>query len=403
MRDGIGRRDFLARAASVALGLCWTGAPLAAEEQTNGKVLVCVFLRGGADGLSLLVPHEDPDYYRRRPRIAIPRPGAEGGCLDLGEGFGLHPALAPWLPLYRAGRLAPIHAVGYPGAGRSHFEEQDRWETAGVARPLYDGWLNRLLASREGRGPVRALGFGRTLPRILSGEAPVQIIESLGSLLLRDPRLADTLHELYPGGDGEALSRAGQEALAALEVLRAVDPEAYRPAHGATYPATRLARELRETAQLIKHDIGLEVVAAELGGWDTHQDQGGAEGALAGRCAELAGALAAFAVDLGPRLDDVCVLVVSEFGRTAAENGTRGTDHGHGNCAFVLGGSVAGGRLLGSWPGLADAQLNEGRELASTTDFRQVYAALLEEHCGADATALLDAHPLRPFSLHAWF
>lgn len=324
----------------------------------RNKALVCIFQRGAVDGLNMVVPHGDPFYYRERPRIAIPRPGVTGGALDLDGHFGLHPALAPLEPLYRDGSMAIIHAVGSPDATRSHFDAQDYMEsgTPGV-KVTRDGWLNRYLQLQHAREhqdtPFRGVAIGPQLPRALRGAAPALAIDNLRAFGLRGPVAA----------------------------------------RGAEYLHSQLGNSLRQIAQIIKADLGLEIALADVGGWDTHVNQGASEGQLAGRLTDLGRALAAFARDLGARMADVVVLTMSEFGRTVAENGNAGTDHGHGTAMLVLGGAVKGGRVCGRWPTLDPARRFEGRDLAVTTDFRDVFAEVLTYHLGAGAT---DLHAVFP-------
>ncbi|MEL6906558.1 MAG: DUF1501 domain-containing protein, partial [Planctomycetota bacterium] len=305
------------------------------------RTLVLVFLRGGMDGLNLLVPYGDPDYARLRPGIGIPAPGSrQGAAVDLDGFFGLHPAAAPLAPLFASGMAAGVHAVGTPANTRSHFLEQDRWETAvdenGLETP---GWLGRYLAASPGRGPIRALALGERLPRSLRGEVPALALPGLDQLVSSggDPgkldRTARALEKAY-GGAGGALGGAGRTALDAVRQLEDVARNA-QPSTVA-YPDTGLGRRARELARLVRADVGLELVELDYGGWDTHENQGGTQGQYANRVRELAGALEALVRDLDDRMDDVMVLVTSEFGRTAAQNGTGGTDHGWGNCVLAL-------------------------------------------------------------------
>jgi uncharacterized protein (DUF1501 family) len=350
--------------------------------------LVCLFQRGAVDGLNMIVPHGDPIYYQERPRIAVP----QKDVLDLDGYFGLHPRLAALKPLWEAKTLAAIHAIGSPDATRSHFDAQDYMEsgTPGV-KATRDGWLNRYCQhEREHQDtPFRAVAFGPQLPRILAGTAPSLAIDDLQAFGLRAPqpaardRLTRAFEELYAGSATGLLSTSSREAFDAVQMLKRLDPGQYRPANGADYPRGRLGKALLEIAQLIKADIGLQVAFADVTGWDTHVNQGATEGQLAGRLSELGEALAAFTRDVGERMRDVVVLTMSEFGRTVRENGSSGTDHGHATAMLVLGGPVNGGRVLGKWPGLDPAQRFEGRDVAVTTDFRDLFAELLARHLGA--------------------
>ena len=367
----------------------------------RGKVLVCLFQRGAADALNMVVPHGEAEYYRLRPTIGVPRPGrGDGSALDLDGFFGLHPALAPFKPLYDRGLLAPVQAVGSPSATRSHFDAQDYMESGTPDRKSTpDGWLNRYLATRgtceacttgdaaapSAGSPFRAVAMTEQTPRILAGPAPTVAMTSIEAFSLRSagPDAATRLEALYRTGSADLIHATGSETFEAMRMLRAADPQRYRPANGAAYPRSQFGQRLRQVAQLIRADVGLEVAFADVGGWDTHVNQGGASGQLALRLGDFAQGIAAFVADLGDRMDDVLVLTMSEFGRMARENGTRGTDHGHAGAMFAIGGPVRGGRVHGRWPGLAREQLHDGRDLALTTDFRAVFGEAVTRHLGA--------------------
>jgi uncharacterized protein (DUF1501 family) len=387
---------FLARAAFASY------RPLPSSTALSRPILVCLFQRGAVDGLNMIVPHGDPIYYRERRRIAVP----EKDVLDLDGYFGLHPRLAVLKPLWDSKSLAAIHAVGSPDSTRSHFDAQDYLEsgTPGV-KSTADGWLNRYCQhDREHQDtPFRAVAFGPQLPRILAGTAPTLAIDDLQAFGLRAPqpaardRLTRAFEELYAGAATGLLSTSSREAFEAVQMLKRVDPGQYRPANDADYPRGKLGKALLEIAQLIKADVGLQVAFADVTGWDTHVNQGASEGQLAGRLGELGQALAAFTRDLGERMRDVVVLTMSEFGRTVRENGNSGTDHGHATAMLVLGGPVNGGRVLGKWPGLDPAQRFEGRDVAVTTDFRDLFAELLARHLGArDLSAIFPGFTADP-------
>lgn len=371
------------------------------------KKLVVIFLRGAVDGLSVVAPYAEPAYARHRPAIALASPGQTDGLFDLDGHFGLHPALASLIPLWRGGRLAFVHASGSPDPTRSHFEAQDYMEsgTPGVKRTA-DGWMNRLLGELPGpRSPTRGVSVGAVIPRIYAGPAPVASLAqgqaATRATLLDQPRIADAFASLYDGDD--ASSRAFRESQAARrEVLASLDldpsvaeKEQMAANNGAPLPngfpddATRLAR-------LIRNDPRVQLAFVALGGWDTHAGQGAARGQLANRLAPLGRGLAALADTLGPVFDDTVVVVMSEFGRTARENGNRGTDHGHGNAMWILGGPVAGGRIHGRWPGIDDPSLHEHRDLAITTDFRDVIALIAERHLALPDAQLDRLFPDRP-------
>ena len=373
---------FLARAAFAS------SRPLPPSRALSRPILVCLFQRGAVDGLNMIVPHGDPLYYSERPRIAVPR----SDVVDLDGYFGLHPRLAALKPLWDEKSLTALHAVGSPDATRSHFDAQDYMEsgTPGV-KATTDGWLNRYCQhDREHENtPFRAVAFGPQLPRILAGSAPSLAIEDLQAFGMRGPqpagrdRLTRAFEELYAGSATGLLSTSSREAFEAVQTLKRLDPAQYRPADGVDYPRGRLGKALLEIAQLIKADVGLQVAFADATGWDTHVNQGASEGQLAARLDELGLALAAFARDLGARMRDVVVCTMSEFGRTVRENGNSGTDHGHATAMLVLGGPVNGGNMLGKWPGLDPAQRFEGRDVAVTTDFRDLFAELVSRHLGA--------------------
>src|SRR5467141_4069982 len=370
---------FLARAAFAARR---PGGPSARP------VLVCLFQRGAVDGLNMIVPHGEPAYYQERPRIAVPA----ADVVDLDGHFGLHPSLAPLKELWDNKSLAAIHAVGSPDATRSHFDAQDYMETGtpGV-KSTSDGWVNRYCRHDQEHidTPFRAVAFGPQLPRILAGTAPALAIDDLQAFGLRVPqeaardKLTRAFEQLYEGAETGLLASSSQEGFAAIEVLKRVNPAQYQPATGAAYPQGRFGRSLLQIAQLIKADVGLEIAFADLGGWDTHVNQGSSDGQLAARLRELGLGLAAFTQHLGERMRSVVVLTMSEFGRTIAENGNSGTDHGHAAAMLALGGPVNGGKVLGQWPGLDPASRFEGRDVAVTTDFRDLFGEILARHLGA--------------------
>lgn len=363
------------------------------------KVLVCIFQRGAADGLSMVVPFGESAYYKARPDIAIPAPPKKRhgpAALDLDGFFGLHPALAPLLPLYRQKQLAVIHACGSPSATRSHFDAQDFMECGVVDnKRIHSGWLNRVLREAPGDpaglSPFRAVSLTSTLPKSLYGDQEALAIPDVATFgvgaggaarAVFSGSAADGFEGMYQMAVDEVLHGAGQEAFNAIGTLRQVRPERYPPENGAQYPGGGFGKSLKQIAQLIKADVGLEVAFADIGGWDTHANQGGATGQLANRLAPFGQALAAFHQDLGDRMADVVVLTMSEFGRTVRQNGNRGTDHGHGTCFFVLGGPVRGGRVCGEWPGLRRSKLFEKRDLEVTTDYRNVLADIARHHLG---------------------
>jgi uncharacterized protein (DUF1501 family) len=354
------------------------------EKGKRDKILVVVFQRGGMDGLNAVVPFKDRSYYSLRPSIAIAEPSSgKDRTIDLDGFYGLHPALAPLKPLFDKGHLAVIHAAGSPDNTRSHFDAQDYMElgTPGV-KNTPDGWLNRLLAETKSDGnPFRAVSLTQRLPRILAGKAPALTMTSVEEFRLRDSLLAPALQKVYANLQDPLLRQGGENVFEAMRILKTME-STLPPPSSEGYPAGRLGESLKQIGRLIKANIGIEIAFTEIEGWDTHVNEGGAEGQMANRLQELAGALAAFYRDLGDRLDDVALVTLSEFGRTARENGNRGTDHGHANVMFAMGGKIKGGKVYGRWPGLDPAVLYEGRDLALTTDFRAVCGEILSRHLG---------------------
>ena len=365
----------------------------AAGGASNGrrKTLITIFQRGAVDGLNMVVPHGERGYYELRPTLAIakPRGGAGESAIDLDGFFGLHPALAPFKALWNEKRLAIVHAVGSPDNTRSHFDAQDYMESGTPGRKSTpDGWLNRYLQanSEKQASPFRAVALTQNMPRALQGRASAVAIANLAGFAIRagasTPSVQGSFEDIYEQSAGDALSGAGKETFEAVNYLKRVNPAQYRPENGAQYPRGRFGDALLQIAQLIKAGVGLEVAFTDIGGWDTHTNQGAARGQLSNLLLQFGAGISALAADLGERMDDVVILTMSEFGRTARENGTRGTDHGHANAMFVIGGGVRGGRVYGAWPGLGSAQLHEGRDLALTTDFRDVFGEVALKHLG---------------------
>lgn len=361
-----------------------------AEQQVaaaNGKKLVVLFQRGAADGLNIVVPYREKNYYAMRPNIAI----QPGEVLDLDGQFGFHPAMAPLLPLFREGHLAIVHAVGSPDTTRSHFDAQDYMESGTPGnKGTQDGWLNRALQAERVSKPsaFRAVALGTQVPRTLQGQLPAVAVSNVANFAVGTNQGAQAVavstafQAMYAGAHDRILSNEGDETFEAVRMLKATDPAHYKPANGVTYPNTPFSNSLKQVAQLMKANLGVQAAFADIGDWDTHQSQGSTQGRLANRLKEFSEAIAAFWNDLGPDAEHVTLVTMSEFGRTARQNGTGGTDHGHGNVMFVLGGGIRGGKVYGEWPGLDDAQLNEGRDLAVTTDFRQVLAEATQHALG---------------------
>jgi uncharacterized protein (DUF1501 family) len=363
----------------------------AADGRGRRKTLVVVFQRGACDGLNTVVPYGEALYRQLRPTIAVPAPrgGDKEAALDLDGHFGLHPALAALLPSYQDGSLAVVHAVGSPDNTRSHFDAQDFMEsgTPGV-KSTEDGWMNRHLqcTPEPGATPFRAVALTPTLPRSLAGRAPAVAMANINGFNLRPaagPGVAQGFEDMYAGAVRDVLHGTGQETFEAIAFLKKTDPSRYTPAPGASYPRGRYGDSLKQIAQLVKADVGVEMAFTEVGGWDHHAAEGGVQGQLAVRLREFGQTLAAFQRDLGDRMQDVVLVTLTEFGRTVRENGNRGTDHGHASVSFVMGGGVRGGKVHGRWPGLAPDRLYEGRDLAITTDFRDLLGEVLARHMGA--------------------
>jgi uncharacterized protein (DUF1501 family) len=395
------RRDFLAL--STAASLAPLAVPAWAATAAGGPSrLVVVMLRGAVDGLNLVVPYGEEAYYTARPTIAIAKPGAaDGAAVALDEHFALHPALAALMPLWQAGQLAFIHAAGSPDPTRSHFDAQLFIESGTPGRRVTaDGWMNRLLAalpgaSNGGPGPTSAVAVGPTLPQILRGRLPVANLPlgpaAANQLAIDRPEVAQAFDRLYSAND--PLGRAYRQGRAArTELIGGLSAEQQMADNGAP-PANTYPTQAAKLAGLIARDRNIRLAFAALGGWDTHVRQGGHTGQLADRLRPLGDGLAAFAHALGTDWADTVVIVISEFGRTVHENGDAGTDHGHGNVIWVAGGPVRGGRIYGGWPGLAPAALYEGRDLAVTTDYRGVLAAVVARHLRLSDRALGEIFP----------
>ncbi|MDX6612292.1 MAG: hypothetical protein QOD75_1478 [Blastocatellia bacterium] len=353
------------------------------------KTLIAIFQRGAVDGLNMVVPFGERSYYELRPNIAIPKPQGTNAeaAIDLDGFFGLHPSMASFKPLWDSKRLAIVHAAGSPDNTRSHFDAQDYMEagTPGV-KSTSDGWLNRYLQSKADpeKSLFRAVSMTQNMPRVLQGRAPAVAMSNLADFSIRAGRNSANVQggfeALYGQNPNDVLGGTGKETFEAVNYLKKVNPSQYKAENGAQYPRTPFGNALLQIAQLIKAGVGLEVAFTDVGGWDTHVNEGNSRGQLGNLLGNFSSAIAALYTDLGQRMDDVVVLTMSEFGRTVRENGNRGTDHGHANAMFVVGNSVRGGKVYGDWPGLKSDQLYEGRDLALTTDFRDVFGEIAQKH-----------------------
>jgi uncharacterized protein (DUF1501 family) len=402
----ISRRVFIRNGglALVSLGFAPSFLARTVDAATGArrKVLVAIFQRGAVDGLNMVVPYGEQDYYAARPSIAIPRPGStDVAALDLDGFFAFHPRLAPLQKLYARRELAIVHACGSPDSTRSHFDAQDYMESGTPGRKsTSDGWLNRYLQAKraEEHSSFRAVSLTQQLPRMLQGHEGALAINQIGQFGIRgNDMMSASFESQYSGTTDSVLGGTGREAFEAIKTLRAAMPQKYQPANGAEYPRSPFGQSMLQIGQLIKSDLGLEVAFSEIGGWDNHVNQGGSTGQLATRLDDFGRSIAALVADLGDRMDDVVILTMSEFGRAVAENGNRGTDHGHGNAMMAIGGAVKGGKVYGKWPGLKAEQRYERRDLAVTTDFRDVFAEVVVRHLGiSDPSPIFPGYAIKP-------
>jgi uncharacterized protein (DUF1501 family) len=372
------RRIFLRDSAIVMAGAgsvpFWLGRAAAAASGKR-KILVAIFQRGAADGLNMVVPFSEKRYYELRPTLGI----QAGNTIDLDGRFGLNQALQPLKKLWDNKQLAIVQATGSPDPSRSHFDAQDYMES-GTPGTKGDGWLNRALPDAGPQtSPLQAIAISASLPRTLQGDRAAIAINDVQQFhAIEDTR--DIIASMYANSRDKQLSIAGRNAFAAMKIIESLNKGSYTPSGNAPYnQGGELGRNLQQIARLIKADAGVEAAFAEVGGWDHHQNE---QGQLNNSLRQLAVALSAFCTDMGDRMEDIVLVTMSEFGRTAEENGNLGTDHGHGNVMFVLGGPVQGGKVYGKWPGLEKEQLFEGRDLAVTTDFRTVLGEVISRHLG---------------------
>jgi uncharacterized protein (DUF1501 family) len=396
----LSRRSFLKHTGVAAAALtapAWLPRVTYAQTQTSARdVIVCVFLRGGMDGLSVIVPYAEPEYYRLRPTIAVAQPDSSnvtGRVLDLNGFFGLPPAMASLLPAYQAGHLLAIQATGSIDPSRSHFDAQHYMEIGVPGQSaVATGWLGRHLATRSPEKPLaslRALSFTFGLTEMLSGgplSLPIPDPANFGlsgTSSTRTQRLA-WLSSRYDG-ETDPLRSSALNTQRTITALTGLNINGYQPAGGAVYPNTSFARALRSTAALIRADMGVEAVQIDLSGWDTHSAQAPVTGSMATTMRTLAEGLAAFHADMqgASQLNRVTLVAMSEFGRNVRENGSQGTDHGRGNCMLVMGGAVAGGQVISSWPGLE--RLQDNQDLIVTIDHRDILAEIVSKRLGNPA------------------
>jgi len=369
----------------------------AAQDGRKRKILVAIFQRGAADGLNVVVPFFEKLYYEMRPTIAVPQPGKNNGGIDLDGRFALHPSLQPLKPLWDSGELAIIHATGSPDPTRSHFDAQDFMESGTPGRTSEDGWLNRTLGPVEpGVSPLRAIAIGAQLPRTLRGSRRAVAVNNLQQFETQNKDVASILETMYATTADPRLMASGKETFDAAKMIESINRNPYPPANGAQY-AGGFGNALQQVARLIKADVGVEAAFAEIGGWDHHVNE---SPQLTNLLREFGASLAAFARDMGDRMEDIVLVTMSEFGRTAREDGSGGTDHGHGNVMMALGGPVRGGKVYGRWPGLEPEQLYEQRDLAVTTDFRDVLGEFVSRHLGRSSDQVFPGYkPGEPLGL----
>ncbi len=388
--SGIGLASFGLMAAAPDFLHQFASAAASTPNYGRKKVLITIFQRGAVDGLNMVVPHAESEYYDLRPTIAIPKPGQADGAIDLDGHFGLHPSLKPFESFWKNRQLAIVDAAGSPDNTRSHFDAQDYMESGTPGnKGTRDGWLNRVMQvkAEKDASPFRAVAMTQNLPRSLYGRAPSVAMTNLADFSIKagiyTQNVSGGFEGVWQQSVKDSLSQTGRETFEAVNFLKQSNPSQYQPENGAVYPNSALGRSLKQIAQLIKAGVGLEVAFTEVGGWDTHVNEGNGRGQLANLLRDFAQTIAAFGTDLGKQMDDVLLITMSEFGRTARENGSRGTDHGHANTMFILGGGVKGGKVYGDWRGLKSDKLYEGRDLDVTTDFRDIFAEAAYKHMGS--------------------
>ena len=389
------RRAFMRSGALAVFAAGWGGLPAfvhaAATEQKiinpykRTKTLVCIFQRGAMDGLMAVSPYTDPNLKTLRPRLFMSPAQTEGGMLDLDGKFALHPSMAALMPLYKESRMSVVHGVGSPNNTRSHFDAQDFMESGMPhTKNSLSGWLNRALTLKDQpTTPFSGVSITKALPRSLQGEAQSLAISNLEEFILQNNnagtspvRSGSSFEELYNQSPNQLLKNSGKDGFDALKLLDPQKVKEYKPIQGAVYPNSPLGRSLKQIAMLIKMEVGLEIGFAESGGWDTHINQGTINGAFARNLKDFGDSIAAFWTDLGGYQDDVSLMTMTEFGRTVHQNGTGGTDHGRASCLFLLDNSLTGGKVMHQMGGLSKDELEDGRDLPVTTDFRSVFSAV---------------------------
>jgi uncharacterized protein (DUF1501 family) len=398
----ITRRYFLGSSGVAIAGLgiapSWLlrATTFSAQGSSKRKIAVAIFQRGAADGLNIVVPYFEKQYYDMRPTLAVPPPGKENGGINLDGRFALHPSLQPLKALWDSRQLAIIHAAGSPDPTRSHFDAQDFMESGTPGKATEDGWLNRALPQERAVSPLRAIAIGPQLPRTLRGSRQAVAVNNVQQFEARNKEVAGILESMYSTTTDPHLLASGKETFEAVRMIESINRNPYSPANGAQYQGS-FGNALQQIARLIKADAGVEAAFADVGGWDHHVNEAPQ---LTNLLREFGTSLAAFSRDMGDRMADIVLVTMSEFGRTAREDGNAGTDHGHGNVMMVLGGPVRGGKVYGRWPGLSSEQLYEKRDLAVTTDFRDVLGEVVSRHLGRSTDQVFPGYnPVEPLGL----
>lgn len=402
------RRAFIKAGGLALFGIGVGGVPTFLARAANSakiirpyqkrKVLVCIFQRGAMDGLMAVTPFTDPYLKEARPNLFMrPEGGNKNSLIDLDGRFGLHPSMQAFESLFQEKRLAIVHGMGSPNPTRSHFDAQDYMESGTpFSKSTSSGWLNRAIGLMGHEAtPFRAVSLTSSMPRSFYGDQPALAIRNLRDFAVQAKGSANanvtaqSFEELYDHTSSSLLKETGKESFDAIRMLQKADLKNYAPSNHAVYPETPLGNSLRQIAMLIKMDVGLEVAFAESGGWDTHFNQGTEMGAFARNANDLSRSITAFWADIESHQHDVTVMTMTEFGRTVRQNGTRGTDHGRASCLFIIGNNVHGGKIHGTVNPLAVENLEDGRDLAVTTDFRKVFSEVAEVHLKINGTPTL--------------
>ena len=405
------RRGFLKAGGLALFGIGFGGVPSFVAQAAQmiqapalfkkRKTLVCIFQRGAMDGLMAVTPFTDPYLKAARPTIfmSAAKNADYKPLIDLDGRFGLHPSMAAFESVFKDGRLAIVHGIGSPNQTRSHFDAQDYMESGTpFNKGTSSGWLNRAagLLGHDAVTPFQAVSMTSSLPRSFYGDHPAIAISNLQDFSIQMQgnktganMAAKSFEDLYDQTTSSLLKETGKESFDAIKMLRKVDTKNYKAENNAQYPNSALGKSLKQIAQLIKLDLGLEVAFAESGGWDTHFNQGKDTGIFARNVNDLSECMMAFWTDMGAYQDEVTIMTMTEFGRTVKQNGTGGTDHGRASCNFILGNDVKGGKVHGLVNPLAKENLEDGRDLSVTTDFRSVFSEVADKHLGINNDKIL--------------